>query len=721
MENYLVCSQIMEPAEICNDFSEEVRMKRAACIFEDLCLKLYPHLVSPQIYKLRKAIEKDTKKLDQGNALDTLENNNFRPYDFGSLCLLLMDCAETQIRDVAKTEEHLYDEDGRQNIKFTYTRLWGDIRHFMEAYLKHFIEKNPDKIFPRDCGPLFAAYARMGFSLDSVYNKLVEKIYEGKWEFEQMTVPELIGLIRGLAMNCHRSETIRLIAELITDIIDTKMDDNPMVPYHDLVNGLYSICNFNLAKHPVCKTLMDKINNYQRHIIGLHEFNDEGQKVKACALAMKCGYSLHPARSSMFIPGPDPFKPIIIDAIINGLFPDPVIRAQVNEKSISVVGQLSPLSPLPYDRVFDLHGIKVGLYVLDETLMTSDGTHVPNGEALFGMRLNKEVDNTIMPFPILTRDLLNFDPETNTVLGIRGDFANYFNSVIDKFVKNNINKDVCISEKLIKVLKECQIELEKRKSSNNPATTRLLDEIKFLLDIVVDLNLKQNLRPSTKIMSHLADKKEEVALYCLAKIAVAFQKIPNKEEIAAIVSPIISSIFGTIETFPEILEYERDTLQKKLRYSKNSTPAIEQDENTAKLIATNWMGKRATMDLPILKKQIPDFPLTHLKSISFELLSQNFLLQSDYSHYHDFEMTLHECYDNFNYLPMKTSRKYAYSEGRNLPEGIFPRADKNKTPDSWTKQSPDYMSDQSEVGFDARWNLIKGELNLKVISNFFYV
>lgn len=147
----------------------------------------------------------------------------------------------------------------------------------------------------------------------------------------------------------------------------------------------------------------------------------------------------------------------------------------------------------------------------------------------------------------------------------------------------------------------------------------------------------------------------------LAKTAFEYEKLNehNRKKIDE-----ITQSKSKAKTFLQLLQNENNSLIME---------PIPKVENESK-ISTGWMGKRLTIEIPVLGEKGLQ------KHLAPELLNQDFMWSSDYYHYEDWKTILKHYYDNLSLLIVEPNHNFVYSEMR-LARGIFPDPERHRTPD----------------------------------------
>ena len=137
----------------------------------------------------------------------------------------------------------------------------------------------------------------------------------------------------------------------------------------------------------------------------------------------------------------------------------------------------------------------------------------------------------------------------------------------------------------------------------------------------------------------------------LAKTAFEYEKLNehNRKKIDE-----ITQSKSKAKTFLQLLQNENNSLIME---------PIPKVENESK-ISTGWMGKRLTIEIPVLGEKGLQ------KHLAPELLNQDFMWSSDYYHYEDWKTILKHYYDNLSLLIVEPNHNFVYSEMR-LPEAYF--------------------------------------------------
>jgi len=653
LENLLVNAGLLDPREIYTEEAQDMRIKRAMNLFDDICIIFQPELFSPKHTKYIETVEKQEGPKQRWTSEE--RSNEMGVSGIGHCLNSLVDMAYSQYRDLKGKDYE--DEVFRKAIQGevtnktlldpTYTKIWKDTYNRMEDILKKYIEPNISQCFAIENLFLFAAYNRMGFSLKSIFPQMMHTLTKDyKWIRKASLEDLYTGLYR-FGMCCYAPPEAKAVArEMATEIYKRCQEAELHYTKHFCFQTLWGLCNFELYDHPLTTHLVNEVNKMPVDRSNDDLFPYELSLLKDIGLAIKvegngkCPELAPHMDVSNWYKGEnkpvDPCKSILVKGITDAISEDQTMFNLIPGKI--EYERRSPLNKyidLP-DLVLGCRGKKVAVYVVNESGCTND-TKEPNGILRFRFRISESADPYLKceVFPI--QEIIEFDTASLTVkikdncrsvLDILNGFAGSSDFGLGKItnvVNNYLNSFTDAMDR-------------------DPSLGFML-----LRMIRMDRTL-QSTYHDTELAIAIANLKVE-----LARIAMNLNKMPKKE-----VEELEHYAKKEGKSFIQLLKDEKDLLSKQESKLKKDTEGYEK-------LSRGWFGQRLTINIPSITSE----NCKDRKNIGPEIIDINFMLLNDYAHYKDWKATLKKYYDGLNLLTIEPKHNYLFSEPR-IDCGIFP-------------------------------------------------
>jgi hypothetical protein len=358
-------------------------------------------------------------------------------------------------------------------------------------------------------------------------------------------------------------------------------------------------------------------------------------------------------------------------------------------------GFLVKVKDIPFNPEFIIgyYGSKVALFI------TAEGESSFNED--FVQRILKDNFGIYSVF-INLKDYIYFDKTTLTttindkIFEDTKDGSNFIDNLISEVKPKlfDIKKLTSCSKKLHKFINKL--------SDSEELNLQFISEQKESDTINSFLNNLYELSNLDSELRTLSDNKS--FLYKLEEINISMAKW--QESYKNLEESSFKQILNNITPFDKLLE------ELKVNYSKNyiAINNIDKERKNDSLISNNFVSSRVNIDMPIVES-IKEQTLKE-KGIGVEFINNNYLQIGEYNPYKDWEVSLLNTYDHFNYFTNKKENIYKFNShkygNRTVPEGVFPHPNRIRK-----IKIPEYVQNEKEKSHE--------NVYLKELSDFRYL